>query len=544
MPWSRGRGGLERHDRARSQGRSDRPWSIRTKVALLATGLVLLASASSVGVLAYEVLETRERELGRRALSIGETVAQMEDVQANVGVAGGERVIQPIAERVRLANNVQYVVVLDMRKIRYSSPLESRVGTDFRGGDEGPAFTEQAYWSRAAGVLGPSVRAFNPIMARGGTDQVGVVVTGILAPTWTELLYDIRRVLAVALVGSVGVGLAGAWLIARNIKRQMLDLEPHEIAQLVQERAAIFDAIHEGLIAIDRDQRITLFNHEAQRITGIDSTAVGRPIHEIISNTRLHEVLAAGEAQFNQQMRLGDTILVVNRVPVRMGNKIIGAVATFRDKTEVNRLAEEVTGVQKLVDSLRAANHEHLNKLHTIAGLVLAKRYEQAVDYIFSTTEERQEITRFLARSFCDYRISGLLLGKHSRAKELGIELTIDRASRLRALPAHLDAGALVVVLGNLLENAMDALAGLEDPRSVYCLIRDEADGLRVVVRDNGPGIPPAHAERVFEFGFSTKGAHRGVGLSLVKQNVDAAGGRIELESGPGGTTFSVWVPN
>ena len=517
-------------------------------MALLVFGLVLVAIVIGGSMLIENIHSAIEKELGQRAMSIARTVAQLGEIKANVGRPGGEKVIQPIAERIRLATDVDYIVVFDMNRIRYSHPVQNRIGTPFEGGDEGPALAEQAYISRARGVLGPSVRAFVPVMSEDGKEQVGVVVVGLLTPTFARLLRDIRLDLYLSLIAGVAVGLIGAWLLAAHIKRQMFNLEPLEIARLHEERSAVFNAIGEGIVAVDRHNRITIINDEAQRIIGAGQEVVGEDIHAVIKDTRLPQTVERDQPEYNRQMVLGGTIVLANRVPIRIKNQVAGAVAIFRDKTEVNRLAEELTGVKRFVEALRAQNHEHLNKLHTIAGLIQLKKYDEAVDFIFSLTEERQAFTRFLIRNFADYHVSGLLLGKSSRAKELGVDLTIDRSSRLKGLPATIDSYDLVVILGNLLENAMDAVETVRlGRREVYCLVRGDASGIRVVVRDNGPGIPPQILDRIFEPGFTTKGeANRGIGLALVKGLVEGAGGTIKLEaSGTGcpGTTFTIWLP-
>ncbi len=519
--------------------------SVRTHIALLATGIVLLAGAAGTAVVAAYTLNSVEDQLGRRVLHVAQTVAEIADVKRAVGQPGGEQVIQPIAERIRQVNAVEYVVVLDTSHIRYSHPVPARIGTTFSGGDEGPAFAEHTYTSRARGLWGNSVRAFVPIMSEDVTQQVGVVVVGILTPSVAAVLTDMAPELSAALVAALGVGLVGAWLLGSRIKRQLLGLEPPEIARLLQERLAILNGIGEGVLAIDREQRVTVINEEAQRILGRRSEAIGMPVQEIVPYSRLPEILHSGEPELNQEMLLGTTVVLTNRVPVRIQGRIIGAVATFRDRTEVHRLADQLTGVTKFIDSLRAQNHEHMNRLHTIAGLIQFGRTDEAIDYIFSSYEAQQEQTQFLTRRFADYRVAGLLLGKLHRARELGITFTIDTKSRLRNFPATTDATALVLVVGNLLENAMDAvLEAPADRRAVHCLIQEGDEGLRIVVRDSGRGIPPDVREEIWRPGFSTKAAgHQGIGLALVRQHIESAGGRISLETGELGTAFEIWIP-
>lgn len=315
-----------------------------------------------------------------------------------------------------------------MEKRRFSHTLQELIGEKFSGGDEGPSFADHEYISRARGILGPSVRAFVPIKVDEGTRQVGVVVVGVLTPTWYKLLYATRLRLYFSLATGLVVGLLGSLYLARNIKRTMFNLEPVEIARLLEERNAVFQSISEGIVAIDREGRVTVANEEARRILGLPGEVLNRKITDFIPDSPLLEVVKTGEAQHNQERLINDTVIISNRVPIKVKGEVVGAVSSFREKTEIQRLAEELTGVKNFIEALRVQNHEHMNKLHTIAGLIQLKRYEQALDYIFRETEEQQELTRFLGRNIRDYSVAGLLLGKYTRAKEMKVEMTIDPA--------------------------------------------------------------------------------------------------------------------
>lgn len=510
----------------------------------LAVGVVLLAIAAGGAILVATVLQAVEKEVGERALSVAQAVAQLDAVREHVGRPGGEAVIQPLAERLRLATGMAYIVVLDMNGIRYSHPLQERLGTRFAGGDEGPAFAQQSYISRARGVLGPSVRAFVPVFSPDEPRQVGVVVVGELTPSPWEVLRRRWALLAVYLAAGLAVGAAGAAYLARQIKREMLGLEPADLARLLQEREAVLNAIGEGIVAIDAQGRLTLANPAACRILGVDQVALGRPIKEVIPYTRLPETLATGQAEFDQQMVVGRTVVVTNRVPIRVGGRVVGAVATFRDRTEVRRLAEQLTGASRFVEALRAQNHEWLNKLHTIAGLIALGKHQQALDFIFDATERHQEFAGFLARRFADHRVAGLLMGKRTRARELGVDLAIDGKSRLESRPRHLTGTDLVLILGNLLDNAMDAVQGQPmGQRRVVCRVREVADRIQIVVADNGPGVPRALRQAIWQPGVSGKGPGRGMGLSLVRQLVEVAGGTARVYRLRGWTCFALRLP-
>lgn len=520
-------------------------FTLATKMALLSFASVFLAVVIGGAVAVQRFSTMMEKEMGMRTMAIARTLAQMETIQENVGRPGGEKIIQPIAEKTRLSTGVEYIVVLDMEGIRYSHPVEDRIGEKFSGEDLAPALANNEYISRAEGVLGPSIRAFTPIKVDEGTRQVGVVVVGVLTPTLSALLHSMRMEIYLTLGLGIMVGLLGSLFLARKVKQAMFSLEPEEIARLLKERVAIFEAMGEGIIAIDTSARITVMNDEARRIFGVDESVIGQPVNEVIGG-RLLRVLQTGEPEMNRERVINGITILTNRVPIRMDDKIIGAVATFRDKTEVKRLAEELTGVKAFVEALRVQNHENMNKLHTIAGLIQLERYQDALDYIFKITEEQEELTRFLTRNICDYSLAGLLLGKYGRAKELRVELVIDRKSNLKELPSGLEVNSLVVIIGNLLENALDAVCQVEnEKKQVFFFIQGDRNGIFLEVRDTGPGIPPEIRERIFDEGFTTKGSrYRGLGLFLVKRNVKNMAGRLEVDCPPGGgTIFTVSIP-
>ncbi len=522
-------------------------FGLHMKMAVLSFSSVLLAIIIGGVIVVDKFSRILEKEIGMRAIAIARTMAQLEDVKANVGKPDGHLYIQPIAERARLATGVEYIVVLDMEGVRYSHPVEERIGKKFTDADLGPALANNEYISNAEGVLGPSVRAFVPIKVDDGQRQVGVVVVGILTPTIVTLLRSIQIQLYYSMAAGLLIGLLGSLYLARKIKSAMFSLEPEEIARLLEERIAVIQAMNEGVIAIDTECRITIANDEAVRIIGRPGDEIiGRHVREIIPNSRLPEVLETGKPQLNQEMILNETIILANRVPIKFKGEIIGAVSTFQDKTEVNRLAEELTGVKSFVEALRVQNHEHLNKLHTIAGLIQLGQHQQALDFIFNVTEEQQEITRILTKNIYNSSIAGLLLGKYMRAKELKVDFVIDRRTRLRELPLPLKTGDLVLIIGNLIENAFDAVRLLgPERRKVYFYMNDSDDFLEIIVKDLGPGIPEEIREIVFEQGFTTKGSpNRGLGLYLVKRCLILSGGTISIDCPQeGGTNLFIKIP-
>lgn len=518
-------------------------FKLRTKIIVFSFGIVLLSVIVAVVAVVEQTTTASEKEIGLRAMAIARTVAQLREVQDNLGHTGGEKTIQPIAERIRLATGVGYIVIFDMNRIRYSHPLEDRIGTMFNDGDEGASLRKQEYLSQAIGVQGPSIRAFVPVMTDEGTRQVGVVTVGILVPTFKQALSNLRLQLYSSIIIGLLLGFIGSIFLARNIKKKMFSLEPAEIARILEERVAIFQSMAEGIIAVDFNGRITFLNDEACRVTEATQDCIGRSLSDVITLPNLNEALSQGKSLINQEIMLKKTLVLASFLPIKVNNRLTGTTITLQDKTEVKRLAEELTGVKTFIEALRVQNHESLNKLHTIAGLIQLQKYQAASDFIFAATEEQEEITRFLGKKIRDPAVAGILLGKYGRAKELKVRFFLDPDSELPEKPGALESYQLVLILGNLLENAMESVAG-QSLREIHCYLKQADHELVVSIEDTGTGIPPSVQEHIFEWGFTTKKTpNRGIGLYLVKQTIDNAGGTIEIESGSWGTRFLVQIP-
>ncbi|MBW5444949.1 GHKL domain-containing protein [Cohnella sp. CFH 77786] len=515
------------------------------KITLLSFGIVLFSLLIGSLILLGILFRVQERETGQRLLVTARTVAELPSVRQAVVRPDGWREIQPIAQRIRVINDVTYLVILNMDRVRLSHPDADKIGTRLNSPDAEPAFAEHTYSARTRGEMGQAVRVYVPIMNE-QHEQIGVVMAGWLLPTIRDIILGQRQYIAVTLSLSLLFGVCGSLMLARNIKRQMFDLEPHEIARILRERTAAFHAMHEGVIAIDSNEKVTIFNERAKEIFGLQGELVGQPIREVLPDTRLPEVLRLRQPIYNQEVVIGGTLIWSNRIPIKLGEQTVGAVAIFQDRTEITRIAEELTGVRAFVDALRVQSHEYMNKLHTIAGLLQLGQPDKALGYVFDVKEQQEELSGFLSSRIRDQNVSGLLLSKIRRGKELGIRVTLDSRSSLRRFPRHLDHHDLVLLLGNLIENAFDAVLNAGKPDKDVFVSIEESDGmLSILVEDNGAGMDEETRSRMLEPGYSTKAAEgRGIGLHLVRQAVDKGGGELLCESSPGGgTAFTLTFP-
>ncbi|MDT8900572.1 DcuS/MalK family sensor histidine kinase [Anaeroselena agilis] len=527
--------------------RTGKPYlNLQTKIAILVCGVVALALLVTNILITRHIAATVEAGIGENAADIARIMARSPLVIASLEGGPGTPDIRAFAKRIRKATNVEFIVVMDMNGIRKTHPNPTIIGQHFVGGDEVAVLKEgREYTSVAKGTLGLSLRAFTPVFAADGR-QIGAVAVGILLHDIEREIDRARSIIYLAVGVGLLVGVIGALALAANIKKTMFGLEPFAIARLVEERNATLQSVREGIIAVDKEARITVVNDEAKRIlskAGLDVDLIGRKVTERIANTRLQEVLESGRVELDQVQNINGVEILTNRMPIKVDGQVVGAIATFRDKTEIRLLAEQLTGIRAYAEALRAQTHEFMNKLHVILGMVKMECYDQLAAYINSIAQARRTETGFVTAQIRDPVLAGFLLGKLSRARELGAELVLEPSSCLPAPADPETVHELITIIGNLVDNALDAVANANRKR-VALQIAYEGGELTIAVTDSGPGIDPGVSDAVFAKGFSTKADDRGLGLYLVKCSLDRLGGRVSLAAGDdGGARFTITIP-
>ncbi|MDT0389559.1 sensor histidine kinase [Streptomyces dubilierae] len=504
--------------------------AIAAGVAVLATGLFLAPLGDQL-----------DDQAMRRALAIAQTTAQQpglaKDLRDTPPSPNGP--VQQEAERIRKATQAEYIVVMDWRGVRWSHTDPKQIG-GIVSTDPGQALAGHEVMEIDDGTLGRSARGKVPLRDGDGT-VVGAVSVGIAYDSVRgRLIHAIPGLLAYA-GGALAVGALAAWLISRRVHRQTRDLAFSDIAALLSEREAMLHGIREGVVALDRTGRVRLVNDEAQRLLGLGDTMVGRTPDEALGAGRTADVLAGRVTGTDLLTVRGQRVLVANRMPTDDG----GAVATLRDRTELEQLGRELDSTRGLIDALRAQDHEHANRMHTLLGLLELEMYDDAVDFVGEVVGDHRATSEQITERVEDPLLAALLVGKATVAAERGVALGVSDRTRL---PDRLvDPQGLVTVVGNLVDNALDAAAGTPHAR-VEVELRAEGRTVTLRVRDTGPGIPPENRELIFTEGWSTKKppAHRerGIGLSLVRRLAERQGGSATVgEAHGGGAEFTVVLP-
>ena len=519
--------------------------TLASRILALQIGIVLLVVI--VGALAaLLVVRTQlDRSYEGRSLAVADSVASLPTVREAVRDGDPGRILQPLAEEIRLATGATFIVITDERGIRFTHPNPERIG-EMVSTDPEPALSGVPWSGTQEGTLGMSVRGKVPVVADDGT-VVGMVSVGFLqAEVGSQLLSQLPT-LGAFLAAAVTLGALGSLLLARHLKSQTFGLEPAEIAGLLEQREAILHGIREGAVAVDLDGRITLVNDEARRLLSVDPSAIGRRVDEVVGPGRVRDVLVGTLDRPDQLVIRDGRVLVANRMPVYLHGEVTGAVVTLRDRTELAEVLRELEGVRTVTDALRAQAHEFSNRLHTIVGLVELGRHGEAIRLSTEDAVVHQELIESLLGRVGDPTLSALLLAKAVVASERGISLRLSDDTLL--VDEVDDPHDLVTIIGNLVDNALDAVAvgPTSGGRWVDVGVRAEAEAIIVRVADSGPGVDPVNLDRVFEEGFTTKepGSQpmRGLGLALVRQVVQRRGGEITVAT-QGGAVFTVRLPD
>ncbi|MET8459540.1 sensor histidine kinase [Streptomyces parvulus] len=503
--------------------------AIAAGVAVLATGLFLAPLGDQL-----------DDQAMRRALAIAQTTARpqvAEELRSTRPAADGP--VQTEAERIRKATRAEYVVVMDRQGVRWSHTDPERIG-EVVSTDPGQALAGRDVMEIDDGTLGRSARGKVPLRDADG-DIVGAVSVGIAYDSVrARLIHAVPGLFAYA-GGALAVGALAAWLISRRVQRQTRDLAFSDIAGLLAEREAMLHGIREGVVALDRGGRVRLLNDEAQRLLGVGAEAVGRSPDEALGTGRTADVLAGRVTGTDLLTVRGRRVLVANRMPTDDG----GAVATLRDRTELEQLGRELDSTRGLIDALRAQDHEHANRMHTLLGLLELEMYDDAVEFVGEVVGDHRVTAEQITERIQDPLLAAMLVGKATVAAERGVALRVSDRTRL---PDRLvDPRGLVTVVGNLVDNALDAAAGGPHAR-VEVELRAEGRTVTLRVRDTGPGVPVEDRELVFTAGWSTKEppAHRqrGIGLSLVRRLAERQGGSATVDAAyGGGAEFVVVLP-
>ncbi|MCX4808101.1 ATP-binding protein [Streptomyces sp. NPDC058682] len=503
-------------------------------VAVVVAGCAVFAYATARG----QAEEAARRQAGAVARAVADSPSVREAVRGAAGGTDPSALLQPYAEQVRAHSGVAFVTIMSPDGRRWTHPDPRRIGEPFMG-NTAPALRGETFSETYTGTLGPSIRVVTPLQDEGRI--IGLVSAGITVRAISDRLAAQLSALAWVAGGALALGGVGTYVVNARLRRHTHGMNAAELSRMYDYHQAALHGVREGLLMLDGQRRITLINDAGRELLGLPGEVTGTGVADLGLPAPLTGALLADRPRVDEVHLTADRVLVVNSSPVAGGGRR-GTVVTLRDHTELQALTGELDHERGFTQALRSQAHEAANRLHTVVSLIELGRADEAVEFATAELELAQALTDEVVTAVGEPVLVALLLGKAAQAHERGVELVVTADSRSLAEGGGLPpARDLVTVLGNLIDNAVDALTAVPGAR-IAVTLRPEPDELLLRVADNGPGLP--EGVDVFRRGWSGKGEGRGLGLALVRQVAERYGGAVVAAQGPGGgAEFTVRLP-
>lgn len=518
--------------------------SLHTKILGLTLSLSFLLILLLTSYFTYMNGKQIEEDRGRLALELSKSISLMPSIIEAFDRENPSESIQPIVEKIRQQTGAEFIVVGNEDGIRYSHPKESEIGKKMMGGDSERALEEGEYYiSEARGSLGLSMRGKSPIFNEDG-DIIGVVSVGYLVEDIEKQVFRVvSKELYISLLAFIA-SIIGSYLLSKSIRKDTLGLEPYEIANLYKEKNAVLHSVQEGILSINDQGMIASMNQRAKSLLGISGSVRHFKIDGLFPTSQLYEVLQTGEPQFDKEMTWKGKTIIVSCTPIMDEKRVRGVVASFREKTEIEQMINTLSEMKTYSEELRAQTHEFTNKLYALSGLLQLGEYEEAIKMIQGETSELEFQNQIVFQQIKDTKVQVILIGKLGKASEKKILFEIDSESYIEKLPEHINLSQLTLILGNILDNAFEAVYGIKLP-SIKFFATDLGEDIIFEVSDNGKGISDEDMPALFERGFTSKEGQspRGYGLSNANNAVQELGGIIEVQNGKENTVFTVYLP-
>lgn len=432
-------------------------------------------------------------------------------------------------------SNIDVISLVDKKNVRNYHTNKELIGTDYDGTI--PDFERYGYNAYVENSIGPSGsqrRAYAPVYNDEG-EYTGFVIAVMLNKNINRIIFRTIFIHMICTVGVISVAAFLSDILSERIKGHLYGYEPDTFSAMFSIRDNILESLEEGIVAVNKDMKLLYMNKSAEKmLVGHDN---------IVSDMSLENVLETGQKNLHIPLHfVKGSDIIADKIPVMENGKTEGALCILRDRTELTRIAGDLSGTKFLVESMRANNHDFTNKLHVILGLIQMGRTKEASEYITNLTSIQQSFIHRIMKNIDDPNVCALLIGKYSRSAELDVSFSIEKESHLHREDISLPSGDLVTIIGNLIENALDALNSTDrQPKNLTIGIYTQPHAMIINVDDTGTGIPDNVRKKIFENGFSTKGEGRGNGLYIVNELIKKYNGTISMDSEENiGTSFTI----
>ena len=514
--------------------------SFRFQIILIVTLALFLGVAGSLINVQFE---TKRRD--QNLQNVAEAIAQSPRLGEKNSDAVNSAVLTEYLDSLRdTLEDIDVISVVNRDTVRLYHSNHELIGSIYDG--TLPSFRENSQGYYATTDNGPSGmqrRAYAAIYDENGNYAGFVMAIMLMENIKTEivqiiLIFTLFTIVAILMELLISAELSG------KIKKSLLGYEPDVFTSMFRMRDNILESLDEGIVAVDSEGTIQFVNKSAVEMLTSDSdeeSLVGKDIKSLSKSISSLNLLCSPDA--SHPVSSGDDNILIDTIPIKEDDSVIGTVGILHDRKEYTKLMEDLTGTRYLVDSMRANNHDFTNKLHVILGLIQMEMYSEATSYIQNITMVQRETISKVMNCINEPAVAALLIGKIARASELNVKFVLREGCYYSPTDISVPSEILVTVIGNLIDNAFESMIDMiyNGQKELLFGMYSNPGALLITTDDTGAGIEEGNIDRIFENGFSTKGAGRGTGLYQVRSLVENVGGKITVESQEGiGASFTV----
>lgn len=515
--------------------------SFRFQIILIVTLALFLGFAGSFINVQFET-ERRDQNLQNVAETIAKSPLVVEAEYSNMdSYPLLKEYLDSLCDTLK---DIDVISVVTKESTRLYHSNEELIGTVYDGTI--PDFKEKSrdyYTTTDNGPSGTQRRAYAAIYDEEGNYAGFVIAIMLMKNIKNETIQIILTFILITII-AILIELFISAELSDKIKKSLLGYEPDVFTSMFRMRDNILESLDEGIVAVDKVGKVQFINKSAVEMLttdGKEDSFIGKYVSNLSNTIPALNPLCASETSRSVSSAY-DNILI-DTIPIKENDSVTGTVGILHDRKEYTKLMEDLTGTRYLVDSMRANNHDFTNKLHVILGLIQMEMYDEATSYIQNITMVQRETISKVMNCINEPAIAALLIGKIARASELNIKFVLREGCYYSSADISLPSEVLVTVIGNLIENAFESMNDMnyDGQKELLFGMYSKPGALLITADDTGLGISDSNIGRIFENGFSTKGSGRGTGLYQVKNLIEAAGGKINVESQEGiGTSFTV----
>lgn len=515
--------------------------SFRFQIILIVTLALFLGFAGSFINVQFEI-ERRDQNLQNVAEAVAKSPLVVEAEYSNMdSYPLLKEYLDSLCDTLK---DIDVISVVTKESTRLYHSNEELIGTVYDGTI--PDFKEKSrdyYTTTDNGPSGTQRRAYAAIYDEEGNYAGFVMAIMLMKNIKNETIQIILTFILITII-AILIELFISAELSNKIKKSLLGYEPDVFTSMFRMRDNILESLDEGIVAVDKVGKVQFINKSAVEMLttdGKEDSFIGKYVSNLSNTIPALNPLCASKTSRSVSSAY-DNILI-DTIPIKENDSVTGTVGILHNRKEYTKLMEDLTGTRYLVDSMRANNHDFTNKLHVILGLIQMEMYDEATSYIQNITMVQRETISKVMNCINEPAIAALLIGKIARASELNVKFVLREGCYYSSADISLPSEVLVTVIGNLIENAFESMNDMnyDGQKELLFGMYSKPGALLITADDTGSGISDSNIGRIFENGFSTKGSGRGTGLYQVKNLIEAAGGKINVESQEGiGTSFTV----